>query len=116
MPNPSFKRYAASVTKIAAVQFVTLFVLAVVVFIAYAVIASNSAKSKAEAVCNSVANGADIIDAAKAIEGAETEARFRSASPDFLSVGFHGAFVERWTCSFKISDRKVSANEVRLLD
>jgi hypothetical protein len=102
--------------KVAAVQITTLFVLDVVAFFAYAGIASNRAKSKAEAVCNSVAIGADIVVAAKAIEGAETEARFRSVSPNFLSVGFHGAFVERWSCSFKISDGKVSTNEVRLID
>lgn len=102
--------------KIAAVQIGTLVALVVAVFIAYAVIASDSAKSKAEAVCNSVANGADFVVATKAIEGVETEAGFRSTSSDFLSVSFQGAFVERWTCIFRIFDGKVSANEVRLLD
>jgi hypothetical protein len=102
--------------KVAAVQIVTLFFLGVVAFFAYAVFASNNAKSKAEAVCNSVAIGAGIDVAAKVIEGVEAEARLRSASPEFLSVGFRGAFVERWSCSFKISDGKVAAHEVRLFD
>lgn len=102
--------------KIAAVQIVTLFVLGVVVFIAYAVIASNIAKSKAQTVCSSVAIGTDFDVAAKAIARVETDAWLRSKSPEFLSVSFRGAFVERWSCGFRIVDGNVAAYEVRLFD
>lgn len=102
--------------KVAAVQIGTLFFLVIVAFFAYVAIASGSAKSKAEAVCNSVVIGSGIDVATKAIEGTETEARLRSVSPEFLSVGFRGAFVERWHCNLRISDGRVAAYEIRLLD
>ena len=102
--------------KVAIVQIVTLFLLCVVAFIAYAEIASVRAKSKAEAVCNSVVIGSSIDVATKAIEGTETEKRLLSVSPEFLSIGFRGAFVERWHCNLRISDGRVAAYEIRLLD
>ena len=102
--------------KVAAVQIGTLFFLVIVTFFVYGAIASNSGKSKAEAVCNSVAIGSGIDVATKVIEGTETEARLRSVSPDFLSIGFRGAFVERWYCNLRISDGRVVAYEIRLLD
>ena len=102
--------------KIALVQIATLLIFLAALFCGYVWFKTESAKSKAEAVCQSIPVGTSYESALATMVSIEVEPRLRTASPDFLSVGFRGAMMDRWLCNVQISDGRVASQEIRLLD
>ena len=101
----------------ALIQIATFFVLLTGLFFGYAEVATYRGKSKAEALCKAVPIGSSAESAKAIILKFEIDPKLNFSSEDQLSVGFRGAFmIERWYCNLKVSNGKVVANEIRLVD
>lgn len=100
----------------ALVQIAAALVVTIVLIVGYVWIETDSAKSKAEAVCQSIPIGTSYEKALAEIVRVKTEPHLRTTSPDFLSVGFRGAAMDRWFCGIRISGGRVAGHEIRLLN
>ncbi|MGE5490480.1 MAG: hypothetical protein ACM31P_04260 [Actinomycetota bacterium] len=97
-------------------QIAAVIVVMTALLAGYVWLETDSAKSKAEAVCQRIPVGTSYEMAFAEIARIDAEPRLRTTSSDFLSVGFRGAAMDRWLCNLRISDGRVAGHEIRLLD
>jgi hypothetical protein len=98
------------------VQIVAVLLSFIFLFIGYGSITSKYAKSKAEEVCTSIPVGTSSDTAVKTIQQIDTDPKLILLSPNMISVGFRGAFLDRWFCNLSIDQDRVISGEIRLLD
>jgi hypothetical protein len=90
--------------------------LLVVGLLSYVGIATHHAKSQAEEICTSIPIGTTESAANMALSHEKSDSHLWHSSPTLLSIGFKGAFVERFFCNIQIKDGKVVSSEIRLID
>jgi len=99
------------------IWFAKILLLPFVGFFGYLYTANHLAQSRAENICQSISIGMSMAEARDLVFHADADPQLKyEIDNQYLSVGFHGAFLDRWTCNVSVNAGKVVSREVRLLD
>ena len=90
-----------------AIGVTTLCVLAFVAFIAYSAYANWRGESQAKMLCDSIHPGETAAGARAKMQASSAVKKLLNYDPEYLSVEFQAAWVERYACIATTSQGKV---------
>jgi hypothetical protein len=102
--------------KRAVLQILALLLFLLAIFLGYSHWATSRGEGNARSACNAIQVGMPVAEAEKVATKVSENPRLLRISEGFTSVGYEGAFVDKWLCNVRSTNGHVTELEVRLLD